>query len=165
VEVEAVPDDNESDAALDDVCLIAPPTALGVAAAAPAAGLPPASAGEATASGAKAGAGVSAAVTDPSTATFTVERIVAARGQGKLRRYLVKWEGYDDASNTWEPASHLHEALVYDFEHAHNKAKSTEAAFDRAVVALGLDHGGDRPRKKRGRPPKRKVWDGMRGYV
>ena len=31
----------------------------------------------------------------PQERTFTVERILAARGQGRKRRYLVKWEGYE----------------------------------------------------------------------
>lgn len=58
-----------------------------------------------------------AAGTMTATEEHTVDHIIAAQGQGRKRRYLVKWEGYDDeAENTWEPAEHLHKKLIADFE-------------------------------------------------
>ncbi|KAJ9517687.1 hypothetical protein QJQ45_003988 [Haematococcus lacustris] len=40
---------------------------------------------------------------------YEVERIVNHRHvrAGKAKEYLVKWKGYDDSDNTWEPASNL----------------------------------------------------------
>ena len=38
---------------------------------------------------------------------FEVEKIIETRKRGKQAQYLVKWKGYDEACNTWEPASHL----------------------------------------------------------
>jgi Chromo (CHRromatin Organisation MOdifier) domain len=29
-------------------------------------------------------------------------------GQGKALQYLIKWKGYPESNNTWEPTSHLH---------------------------------------------------------
>ena len=53
---------------------------------------------------------------------FEVERIVdkafvTVRGK-RVPRYLVKWAGYPDTDNTWEPPSHLRnaQALVQAFE-------------------------------------------------
>ncbi|KAJ9519568.1 hypothetical protein QJQ45_000659 [Haematococcus lacustris] len=40
---------------------------------------------------------------------YEVERIVNHRHvrAGKAKEYLVKWKGYEDSDNTWEPASNL----------------------------------------------------------
>ena len=56
---------------------------------------------------------------DASDETFTVERILDKRhsSNGDLE-YLVKWEGYPDSDNSWEPVALLHNArgAVRDFE-------------------------------------------------
>ena len=44
------------------------------------------------------------------TEQFEVERIVQERGKGKKKEYLVKWIGYSDAHNSWEPADGLQNA-------------------------------------------------------
>ena len=39
---------------------------------------------------------------------YTVERIIAKRmNEGKEEQYLIKWDGWDDNANTWEPTAHL----------------------------------------------------------
>jgi hypothetical protein len=51
--------------------------------------------------------------------TYNVECILRAKGEGKGRMYLVKWEGFDSAAdNTWEPAKNLHAELIKEFEAA-----------------------------------------------
>jgi hypothetical protein len=44
------------------------------------------------------------------------ECIQDATGGGGGTRYLVKWQGLDEASNTWEPADVLSPELVAAFE-------------------------------------------------
>ncbi len=41
---------------------------------------------------------------------FEVKRIVAHRmfGQSKHLQYLIKWKGYPESDNTWEPADQVH---------------------------------------------------------
>ncbi len=41
---------------------------------------------------------------------YEVERIVAHRqfGRSKRLQYLIKWKGYPDSDNTWEPADQVH---------------------------------------------------------
>lgn len=47
---------------------------------------------------------------------YQVERILATRernaGRKKLREFLIKWQGYDDSHNSWEPESNLTPDLV-----------------------------------------------------
>jgi len=38
---------------------------------------------------------------------FKVDRIVAMDDKGPIVRFLVKWEGYPDSQNTWEPLENL----------------------------------------------------------
>jgi len=38
---------------------------------------------------------------------FVVHAILASRGTGKTKTYLVQWKGYDALHNTWEPAENL----------------------------------------------------------
>ncbi len=41
---------------------------------------------------------------------YKVERIVAHRqfGRSKRLQYLIKWKGYPESDNTWEPADQVH---------------------------------------------------------
>jgi hypothetical protein len=38
---------------------------------------------------------------------FEVEKILDHRGNQHSREYLIKWKGYPDAENTWEPEPNL----------------------------------------------------------
>jgi hypothetical protein len=44
---------------------------------------------------------------DKSGSIFEVETILAKKRFGKTWKYLVKWTGYDDSENTWEPLAHV----------------------------------------------------------
>ena len=35
-----------------------------------------------------------------------------------MQEFLIKWLGYDDAHNSWEPRKNLTDDLVKDFSHA-----------------------------------------------
>jgi hypothetical protein len=41
---------------------------------------------------------------------FEVERVESHRQYGRLKclQYLIKWKGYPDHDNTWEPADQIH---------------------------------------------------------
>jgi hypothetical protein len=38
---------------------------------------------------------------------YEVETIISHRKRGKGYQYLVKWEGYAESENTWEPEASL----------------------------------------------------------
>ncbi len=42
---------------------------------------------------------------------YEVEKIINHRhsGQSRTLQYLIKWKGYPEADNTWEPANQVHE--------------------------------------------------------
>ena len=44
-----------------------------------------------------------------------VESIVDSRETEGQVEYLIKWKGYSTAQNTWEPAAHIPDALVTEF--------------------------------------------------
>lgn len=50
--------------------------------------------------------------------TYIVEKILDKRSNGNKIEYKVKWEGYSDSENTWEPLKNLLsvQGLIYDFE-------------------------------------------------
>ena len=43
---------------------------------------------------------------------FIVEKVLNARGKGAKRRWLIKWAGWSDEHNTWEPKKNLKGAGV-----------------------------------------------------
>ncbi|SGY96154.1 BQ5605_C036g11546 [Microbotryum silenes-dioicae] len=45
---------------------------------------------------------------------WEVDRIVDEKGKGQRKRYLVKWKGWADSDNTWEPRAHLEETIVLE---------------------------------------------------
>ena len=47
---------------------------------------------------------------------YIVERIVAKRQRQNSTEYLVNWAGYRPEEATWEPAAHIPDWLLEDFE-------------------------------------------------
>lgn len=45
---------------------------------------------------------------------WVVEAIVDEKGKGRHRRFLVKWQGYPDSDNTWEPLANVEETEAMD---------------------------------------------------
>ena len=52
---------------------------------------------------------------------YEVEKIVA--GPNAKGEYLIKWEGYPDDQNTWEPVEHLPEDMVQEYLDRRPKSK------------------------------------------
>ena len=48
---------------------------------------------------------------------YKVEAILQKRRQAGKTQYLIKWEGYDESDNTWEPIENLAgcEDMIADF--------------------------------------------------
>jgi len=51
---------------------------------------------------------------------FKVDRILACRGKPWARQYKIRWDGYSEKWDTWEPRSHLHPEAIADFEKAND---------------------------------------------
>ena len=56
---------------------------------------------------------------------YEAEKILDTRKQDGRIEYLVKWKGYDNSENTWEPAKHLMNAqrLLKRFHQQHRKGR------------------------------------------
>ncbi len=59
---------------------------------------------------------------------YEVERIIAHRvfGRSKSLQYLIKWKGYPESDNSWEPADQVHAPELV--KHYHSAAKDQSAA-------------------------------------
>ena len=103
--------DNEAEAAAA--------SPVGAAAAVPAAGEAPMDVSD--------GGGSTADEAEAEAAEYQVESVVKQRTKGGVKEYYVKWVGYSDAENTWEPVENLGNSteLIEEFE-AKQKAQATE---------------------------------------
>ena len=70
---------------------------------------------------------------------YTVDCILKAKGAGKNRKYLVKWEGYAESEATWEPKANLHPDLVRDFERQQSSAAGGAEASAADDVRLQIE--------------------------
>ena len=71
---------------------------------------------------------------------YVVERILEAKGTGKARKFLIKWEGYDeDDDNTWEPAKHLPDKMVAAFEAKEKKGGASKESRPAAAEESDAD--------------------------
>ena len=52
----------------------------------------------------------------PKRDVYNVEEILDKKKFGRFFQYLIKWEGYNDESNSWEPKKNLPLAMVKEFE-------------------------------------------------
>jgi hypothetical protein len=67
---------------------------------------------------------------------YEVEAVIDARKKGKGMEYLIKWKGYDEGKNTWEPEVNVSEPLIAQY-HGRPIAAADEgaAARDDATTA------------------------------
>ncbi|XP_064595163.1 chromobox protein homolog 1-like isoform X2 [Liolophura sinensis] len=75
---------------------------------------------------------------------YTVERVVDSRIKNGKKEYLLKWKGYPDSDNTWEPSGHLDcPDLIAEFE---DKKKKRD--LERKRKQNGEDDGASKKKKK-----------------
>ena len=57
---------------------------------------------------------------------YEVECIVNHQRHGRVRRlqYLIKWKGYPESDNTWEPADQIHASDLIKLYHRHSPLES-----------------------------------------
>ena len=67
---------------------------------------------------------------------YEVERIVNHRRHGRARRlqYLIKWKGYPESDNTWEPADQVHAPELVKLYHRHSSLKNIKGRQVRSRV-------------------------------
>lgn len=54
---------------------------------------------------------------------FNVEKILRKRIRGRRVEYLLKWEGYGNEHNTWEPEKNISPVLIFEFEKCQENVK------------------------------------------
>ena len=70
---------------------------------------------------------------------YKIEAIVGIRFVKGARQYQVKWEGYEEKDNTWEPMGNLvgcaNEIRAYEKKRGEEDATAKQAALDRRQAA------------------------------
>uniref|UniRef100_A0AC35GQE5 Chromo domain-containing protein n=1 Tax=Panagrolaimus sp. PS1159 TaxID=55785 RepID=A0AC35GQE5_9BILA len=70
---------------------------------------------------------------------YVVEKILNKKGYGKSLRYLIKWQGYDDTSNTWEPVENCGcPDLIKKFEEDHAKTNRKSKKSEKPAARLSI---------------------------
>ena len=78
--------------------------------------------------------------------TFMVEKIKKHRIRNGKQEFFIKWQGYPNKDNTWEPTSHLNAELInHYFSQQNNSTKESKDgnktnAEGTTCTTTGLSH-------------------------
>jgi hypothetical protein len=69
---------------------------------------------------------------------YKVERIISHRHHGRARvlQYLVKWKGYPESDNTWEPATQIHTPDLLKTYHRRRPLEHIKAMLSQSSNAI-----------------------------
>lgn len=84
---------------------------------------------------------------------FIVEKILKKKITGGKTYYFLKWSGYPDSENTWEPVDNLDcPELIEDFERhwseSHGKSQDISSPLPASSVASKLKNGKNKGKQK-----------------
>lgn len=66
---------------------------------------------------------------------YEVEKIVAHRGKGKTFEYRIRWQGYDEDEDTWEPPGNINNAGLKVHEYWANQLAQQETVAAKSSKA------------------------------
>lgn len=66
---------------------------------------------------------------DETEGEYEVEKIVDVReNKNGDKEYLIKWIGYSDSDNTWEPSKNIQQNLINSFESERSKKRRSQSS-------------------------------------
>lgn len=75
---------------------------------------------------------------------YVVEKIVKKRIRNGFVEYFIKWEGYSDEHNTWEPEGNLEcFELIEEFENKLEESSKSRAAKNPPIPSTSKEHQDD----------------------
>ncbi|CAL1289130.1 unnamed protein product [Larinioides sclopetarius] len=90
---------------------------------------------------------------------FIVEKILDKRIVAGKTEYFLKWQGYPDSENTWEPEENLDcPEIIEEFEKNYAKKKKIESSEKKRKLN-GSEQGSEAPAKKKAEDEKPRGFD------
>ncbi|ODM96524.1 Heterochromatin protein 1 [Orchesella cincta] len=85
-----------------------------------------------------------------SSGVYDVEKVLKKRrGKRGKSEYFLKWKGYPDSENTWEPEDNISIYLILDFEKRLKEEKAKKKKEWKNLKAIGTDEAKAVPSEKK----------------